>query len=152
MVNNAPRKRVVLAAHNSAIQSHPVNVQPLAPNPTHNVPDAGDEGFGVKDDVESMAHSAAQHAEPSPELEVRLEHNEECRQQYNDWNKTSKAIPSQRKEERVLQPAMYDFINAASRGFNCRRTPITLVYSNDKCSASSLSFCASIAFSRFLSF
>ncbi|KAH9951073.1 P-loop containing nucleoside triphosphate hydrolase protein [Amylocystis lapponica] len=36
------------------------------------------------------------------------------------------------REERVLQPAMDDFVNAEARGLKCRRVPITLAYSNDK--------------------
>ncbi|EPQ49751.1 hypothetical protein GLOTRDRAFT_134655 [Gloeophyllum trabeum ATCC 11539] len=37
-----------------------------------------------------------------------------------------------RKPQRQLPPAIDDLINAGSRGFNCRRKPITLSFSNDE--------------------
>ncbi|EMD34258.1 hypothetical protein CERSUDRAFT_55318 [Gelatoporia subvermispora B] len=37
-----------------------------------------------------------------------------------------------KKELKTVQPALLDLVNAKSRGLKCRRTPITLFYSNDK--------------------
>ncbi|OCH86117.1 P-loop containing nucleoside triphosphate hydrolase protein [Obba rivulosa] len=46
--------------------------------------------------------------------------------------RANRGIGAVGKELKVLSPTMLDFTNAESRGFQCRRMPITLLYSNDQ--------------------
>ncbi|KZT63806.1 hypothetical protein DAEQUDRAFT_770277 [Daedalea quercina L-15889] len=63
--------------------------------------------------------------------EARVVDIDERRATYNKHaSPGTKVTTSQR--EKVLHPAVDDFINAMDRGFKCRQKPIALAYSNDE--------------------
>ncbi|EPS94524.1 hypothetical protein FOMPIDRAFT_1055021 [Fomitopsis schrenkii] len=82
-----------------------------------------EQGRGEADVEEEAVAEAAEVAA------VAAEANERRREVYNQRIKVES---TKSKQERILQPAVLDLINAASRGLGCRRQSITLVYSNDK--------------------
>ncbi|KAH9919666.1 P-loop containing nucleoside triphosphate hydrolase protein [Amylocystis lapponica] len=81
----------------------------------------------------SMTMQDTPNKRPTLSEQRTSEDDEECRRIYNERaGSTTIGSKLHGKEARTLQPAMLDLINAGSRGFQCRRKPIMLVYSNDK--------------------
>ena len=149
---NAPNKQ-------RAVEST-AEMQPTRPAPTdHAGPgdddgaDDGSSGTESEDDSgvvdqrmreDNEARAASESNIAAAATESVQEEDERRRETYNQ---REKAPTTKANQERTLQPAVLDLINAGSRGLGCRRKLLTLVYSNDKRSASA-SISLSAHFSR----